>query len=81
MESLEYALAAHLCFFHHASRGGVIDIASRTLASLSVAESVAKRSRIICSNNLLYLGTQVMQLTIVVNERKSESDYYDSNDE
>jgi hypothetical protein len=42
---------------------------------------VAKRSRIICSNSPLYLGTQVMPFTVVVNERKSPRDYYDSFDE
>ncbi len=53
----------------------------RPLASLSAAESVAKRSRIICSNSPLYLGTQVMPFTVVVNEPKSARDYYDTYDE
>ena len=49
----------------------------RPLASLFVAESVAKRPRFISSNNPLYLGTQIMPFTVEISERDPARDYYD----
>ncbi len=52
----------------------------RPLASLSVAEPEAKRLGMICSTNPLYLGTQAMPFTVIINQRKTPRDFYDDDE-